>query len=82
MSFAAHWVSHSVPFQELILNVLVTVMEYLPSKIITLRPCGAEIYSLFISYRENDSLLEERFNIFSVLFPICSLKEMGGRVCA
>lgn len=46
MSFSAHKLAQRVPFQQLILTVLVTVMECLPSKIITPRPCRAEICSL------------------------------------
>lgn len=73
MSFAAHRLAHRVPFQQLILTGLVTVMEYPLSKIITPRPRGTEIFSLFIGSREKDSLLGQRFSIFSVLFSTCSL---------
>lgn len=73
MSFAAHRLAHRVPFQQLILTLLVTVMEYPLSKIITPRPRGTEICSLFIGSREKDSLLGQRFSIFSVLFSTCSL---------
>lgn len=68
MSFTAHWWTHRATIQQLILTVLMTIIEYLPT--VENNSCGTEIFSLLTGYREKDSLLEVLGGIFFLCFQL------------